>query len=521
MKAQRRRPSRDDDRPDLESLEESSKHLQDLRNNHTEDEDDTESDSSSTSASSTDSLKHKSQRHQHQHSKSVKSKHSRGVKPRSFSASSQSTMSSSTDSYLPSLSRILEGRPSRQNSLKSNASTTSQDKGKPRPYAKHSSAKSARAGRHHGRSQSELQPRTRSLTSPSLQSVMSSLTAATSSSSGSNGSNSTVTQSSYTQSETSKGGSDQTAEHKSPTDQAVHQKRWRRKERHDAGQPDVFAFIEEEPPGTDGTTSESDSEARDDAALRPQTPAMQAHRSSADPFMSPKPMRIASWASHDQLHSDSGISVRGSSPESIGRRESDKQLAVHRAEGEYQSKSDGTTTSSRGSAEVSGSWQRRWSSASTGSTHPSAYLHQQGYPPTSVAPYAQPPPPPPAYPGQAGNTARDLVSAQQHLKPSGYDLIASRLSNNSSVQDGRVKPLYRRFGRLNHRILLHLQDEIAEMEEQLQVLDGSLARCKPMPDSPESRRSEARYVTELTYQRTEVLGRIFVKIKQYSELLCP
>jgi len=50
---------------------------------------------------------------------------------------------------------------------------------------------------------------------------------------------------------------------------------------------------------------------------------------------------------------------------------------------------------------------------------------------------------------------------------SGYDTLASNLATSG------VPPVYRRFAKLNHRILLHIQDEITEMEEELQFLDDA------------------------------------------------
>ena len=119
----------------------------------------------------------------------------------------------------------------------------------------------------------------------------------------------------------------------------------------------------------------------------------------------------------------------------------------------------------------------------------------------------------------------DYTSNQQQLlqaqkgesNRSGYNLLASRLSDVQENEKPMIAPLYRKFTRLNHRILLHLQDELAEMEEQLQQLDFYIARCKPSPASPESRRAEAQYYTDLTFRRTELLGKIFVKTKQYSK----
>ena len=104
----------------------------------------------------------------------------------------------------------------------------------------------------------------------------------------------------------------------------------------------------------------------------------------------------------------------------------------------------------------------------------------------------------------------------------GYESVAEKLSKSDSSQPGAVKPLYRRFKQLNHRILLHLQDEIAELEEELRALDEAIAQTTEffLPEGqsvpPASRRIDARYGSDLHYQRTQILGKVFVKMQQYS-----
>jgi hypothetical protein len=108
----------------------------------------------------------------------------------------------------------------------------------------------------------------------------------------------------------------------------------------------------------------------------------------------------------------------------------------------------------------------------------------------------------------------------------GYELLANKLSEtpkkNSLVRKGgNIVPMYRKFEHLNHRVLLHLQDEVCEMEEELRYLDESIIQTSPRDDAghafPASRRGDARYGNELHYKRTELLGRIFQKLGQYSK----
>ena len=469
----------------------------------------------SDSSDSSDSVTSKDRRARHV--RQTRPKTARAAKARAH-VGTESASSSNTDSLLPTLGRLLQGRPGQEPNTRLTTSSTG-SRSNQRPHQRHASTRSGRIARHHHQTtQAEIQTKLRSLVSPSLQSVLSSLTATTSSSSGSNGSTSTVTQSSYTKSEVSKETVTST-EHRDERLQSTAKKR-RQLRDGSSEQPNVFAFMEEDSTHNARVLpSQPSSESDDDGPSRPQTPAIRAHRSSADPFVSPKPqqpIRVASWQSQDQLHSDSGISVRGSSPESIGRRKSIRQAGFEQTSQDMQTKTEGFTAAAQEHIRAAASWQRRWSNASVASQNPSTDLHQQvsGSQPAAIMPYAAPPP---AYPGQLIYPEHGSIASPGERKASGYDLLASRLSEPQREGQINISSLYRRFSRLNHRILLHLQDEIAEMEEQLQSLDQSIAHTKPSPSSPESRRSEARYHSDLTYQRTELLGRIFMKIKQYSK----
>lgn len=109
----------------------------------------------------------------------------------------------------------------------------------------------------------------------------------------------------------------------------------------------------------------------------------------------------------------------------------------------------------------------------------------------------------------------------QNTTITGYEMLANRLSEKGKKNEASIKPLYRKFEHLNHRVLLHLQDEIAELEEELRVLDEMIAQTseathEDMPQ-PASRRGDAQYGSELHFKRTQVLGKIFLKLQQYSE----
>jgi hypothetical protein len=117
-----------------------------------------------------------------------------------------------------------------------------------------------------------------------------------------------------------------------------------------------------------------------------------------------------------------------------------------------------------------------------------------------------------------------VIKEGESLPPSGYDLLASSLSSSSSNDASTVVPLYRKFEALNNRLLLHLQDEVVELEEELKEIDeidaqfrksaaNNMTRQTPLPAS---RRTNAKMGGELQQRRIDVLGRIFVKIGQYS-----
>jgi len=106
----------------------------------------------------------------------------------------------------------------------------------------------------------------------------------------------------------------------------------------------------------------------------------------------------------------------------------------------------------------------------------------------------------------------------------GYELLANELTTSSrgkgSSRKGLV-PMYRKFEHLNHRVLLHLQDETCELEEELRQLDECIAQTSGRDaegyEYPASRRSDARYGSDMHFKRTELLGRIFQKLEQYSK----
>ncbi|KAJ9145521.1 hypothetical protein NKR23_g5365 [Pleurostoma richardsiae] len=146
----------------------------------------------------------------------------------------------------------------------------------------------------------------------------------------------------------------------------------------------------------------------------------------------------------------------------------------------------------------------------------------------------------------------------EKLPLSGYELLAARLSSSSrgharrhssfssttsgftsrrdSVGSGshqagalgeeqpqppRIKPIYRKFEALNHRLLLHLQDELSELEEQLHRLDTADTQNRRMQNriQPASRRTDYMTGGELQWHRTDILGKIGYKLGHYNHVL--
>ncbi|KAI1743825.1 hypothetical protein F4680DRAFT_407616 [Xylaria scruposa] len=109
----------------------------------------------------------------------------------------------------------------------------------------------------------------------------------------------------------------------------------------------------------------------------------------------------------------------------------------------------------------------------------------------------------------------------EKLPLTGYELLASRLSSLSADRGGQLRPIYRRFEALNHRMLLHLQDEICELEEKLHRLDTADTQNRRLPNGilPASRRAEFGSGGEFQWHKADILGQIAWKLDQYNRVL--
>ncbi|KAE8401695.1 hypothetical protein BDV37DRAFT_175026 [Aspergillus pseudonomiae] len=112
--------------------------------------------------------------------------------------------------------------------------------------------------------------------------------------------------------------------------------------------------------------------------------------------------------------------------------------------------------------------------------------------------------------------------------PSGYGRLSWQLSSSVEKEEPSLPPLYRRFEDVNHRVLLYLQDEIAQMEEELHVLDEyeemhrvATAEQEGTNIVPASRRmdAQAQVYSSLHYRREEVMAALVQKTQQYNNAL--
>jgi hypothetical protein len=149
-------------------------------------------------------------------------------------------------------------------------------------------------------------------------------------------------------------------------------------------------------------------------------------------------------------------------------------------------------------------------------------MHHFGTPdmPRGNAPLPYIPPPVLNSPPQYQMAQRPLPRAEK-LPVTGYELLATRLASFSGGDRNRgprIKPIYRKFEALNHRLLLHLQDELCELEEQLHRLDhaDTQSRRTDRHIIPASRRAAEPAGGELQWHKTDILGRIGFKLAQYS-----
>ena len=229
------------------------------------------------------------------------------------------------------------------------------------------------------------------------------------------------------------------------------------------------------------------------------------------------------------LHSDSGISVRSSSSE---RESPVKRLSRPTKPAErHQSRENSTPPSYKSQASSHPSRSASPVTPEFYALNPEVYYwgdsqigrqymnspQQYGYPPalqsstSHSSPYLEK-----TRPRRVRHRPKEPKDSKE-LGPekAGYDLLAS---NISSSDPNTLKPIYRKFETLNNRMLLHLQDEVTELEADLQVHDEMIAEeAKHYGIKRASRRQEAIIGSELQWRRVEITRRLFATLEQYSQ----
>ncbi|KAL9121499.1 MAG: hypothetical protein Q9187_001944 [Circinaria calcarea] len=375
---------------------------------------------------------------------------------------------------------------------------------------------------------------------PYSSSVTSLVSAITNTTSSSSGSNSTVTQESVSRprqppSKSSDAKKESSARHRSrrasskrspPAMSPVDEK------------PNVFAFMEED---EDGEAKKADP--NDHVVKQPQGYPDQHHSRSSFAGNSVPSQSVLDYqpaaGNHHQVwddgtvpggsfYSDSGISVRSSSPERDSpilqhkfpsNRAYKKRFQDHPRDASQDppiTSYDPRTASPRGSDASTHSSDMNhgayYNSPDPRLTDQNARLPPMyGYLPPQ---YQNAPLHPAPVPGRA--LQKRACESKEDKKP-GYDHLASSMSSNG---DTKLKPIYRKFETLHNRMLLHLQDEISELETKLQEIDALVAEEKRyLGIKGTSRRVEARMHSLCQWNRVEIMWQVFGKLDQYS--LCP
>ena len=303
---------------------------------------------------------------------------------------------------------------------------------------------------------------------------------------------------------------------------------------------DVFAFMEHD--GEEG--SDDAGEGKDHGDDRLEEEELSAGESSqsssagaiAQPQLSPRYSDLEVRAIQDgvqhswgrgSLHSDSGISVRSSSPDQTSPIMQHKlptvfdEPAIEKdPQDPYRMERYNFHLTPEPAADRNSAFgHKHWPSLEDNhSTCPEAYYapsppmlaqtdHDAGVELSEMSP---------RLPKHLFRGTEHQERRQPKASTTGYEFLASHLHSQS---DAMLKPIYRKFETLNNRMLLFLQDEISEMEDQLKDLDDAIAHEEQNSmRKPASRRAEAKLPSQLQWHRGELVGRIFAKVEQYSKL---
>ncbi|QSS64817.1 hypothetical protein I7I51_01891 [Histoplasma capsulatum] len=128
---------------------------------------------------------------------------------------------------------------------------------------------------------------------------------------------------------------------------------------------------------------------------------------------------------------------------------------------------------------------------------------------------------------------------QPNLDMRKFNMSSSKMQRRASVESDPKRGesrdvdrplLYRKFEPLNHRLLRHLQEEIAQMEEDLTILDDveevrrvavnvkNSGRQKLFSTTSQDLQSEE--LSALQQRKSELVEKLVLKIEQYNRALC-
>lgn len=345
------------------------------------------------------------------------------------------------------------------------------------------------------------------LSSPSTISAFTTLTTSTNKSSGSSGSNSTVTQASITKRSAGK----KPGEPEAPLSPAV------------PDPPNVFAFLDKdgspEPEDEDeqdhDEEHEEDEEAEEEDDDPGEGPSNWVPPQPESAYVPPlgtagSPQNSSASSAASSFHGDDTFSQpadhdtdRSTSPEgSVKGKEGAREAPA-------------PTATDRVSAKIASQM-----AAAQHRQNMYGAMPQFGTPNMPRGNHQLPVVPPSALSARYQQNKPHALPRAEKIPVTGYELLASRLSYSRDAEERgeRIRPMYRKFEALNHRLLLHLQDEISELEEQLHRLDNADTQSRRTKRFivPASRRAAAVAGGELQWHKTDVLGRIGYKLAQYS-----
>ncbi|EZF76770.1 hypothetical protein H105_01950 [Trichophyton soudanense CBS 452.61] len=155
-------------------------------------------------------------------------------------------------------------------------------------------------------------------------------------------------------------------------------------------------------------------------------------------------------------------------------------------------------------------------------SHPESF-----YMPKSMLSYSMAPPPPTKQQQQQQQQHSDRAPATEASRRRSQVSVPEQFEWTTTPETPHH--VYRKFERLNHRVLRHLQEEIAQLEDDLLTIDDiEAARAGASGSRASSRQKQlaAKYRDQiqdhsvLRNKRTDLLDKVILKTDQYNRALC-